>query len=410
MTKKSFLLDVKMICRLIMVQKQVAAVLHADWKPRSTYTPTEEETKTRRATYASRVWHKPRVVVEDIPIPEVSGKDVLVKLKACGICGSDMHLYESDKDGYILYPGLVKTPVVLGHELAGIIEKVGSEVTGVKVGDYVVCEEMWYCNECDPCRTGNFNQCINLQEMGFTDDGGCQQYMKIHQKFCWKINDFKKVYRTDDKIFEAGSLIEPACVAYNGMFIRAGGFKPGSSVVVWGTGPIGLGAVGLAKAAGAGRIFAFEPRKKRGQIAKGIGADEVFDPFELQKSGIEPWQKINELTGGEGVDMHVEAAGDPSFIMPQAEKCMAIGGKIVDIGRADKAAPVFFEMYQVRALQAYGTQGHAGAGVWPSVIKLMASGRLDTTPIITGRYSIPDVPKALEKLLNREDAKVTVKP
>jgi threonine dehydrogenase-like Zn-dependent dehydrogenase len=89
---------------------------------------------------------------------------------------------------------------------------------------------------------------------------------------------------------------------------------------------------------------------------------------------------------------------------------LASGGKIVDIGRADKAAPVFFEMYQVRALQAYGTQGHAGAGVWPSVIKLMASGRFDTTKMITGRCSIPDLPKALEKLLSKEDAKVTVKP
>lgn len=262
-----------------MAQKQLAAVLHADWKPRPTYKPSEEEVRTRRAVYASRVWHKPRVQVEEIPVPDIGPREVLVRLKACGICGSDMHLYESDKEGYILYPGLVKTPVVLGHELAGIVEKTGGEVTGVRTGDYVVCEEMWYCNECDPCRTGNFNQCINLQEMGFTDDGGCQQYMKIHQKFCWKINDFKKVFRTEDKIFEAGSLVEPACVAYNGMFIRAGGFKPGSSVAVWGTGPIGLGAVGLAKAAGAGRIFAFEPMKSRAAHSERSWCRRSFRPI-----------------------------------------------------------------------------------------------------------------------------------
>ena len=393
-----------------MTQKQTAAVLHADWKARPDYQPSEDEVKTRRAVYASRVWHKPRVLIEEIPVPEIGTKDVLVRLKACGICGSDMHLYESDKDGYMLYPGLVKTPVVLGHELAGMVEKVGSQVSGLKPGDMIACEEMWWCGECDACRTGYLNQCINLEEMGFTDNGGCEQYMKIHHKFCWKINDLKNVFRSEDRIFEAGSLVEPACVAYNAMFIRAGGFKPGSGVVVWGAGPIGLGAIGLAKAAGAGRIIAFEPKKRRAQIAKEVGADEVFDQFELQKSGTQPWEKVLELTGGEGVDMHIEAAGDPIFVMSQAERSLAFGGKIVDIGRADKAAPVFFELYQVRALQAYGSQGHAGSGVWPNVIKLMASGRLDTTKIITSRFNVPDVPKALEKLKEREDAKVTIKP
>jgi len=396
--------------RFALANKQVAAVLHADWKVRKGYTPTEEELTTKRATYGSRVWHKPRVMIEDIPIPEIGPKEVLVHLKACGICGSDMHLYESDQDGYMLYPGLVRLPVVLGHELSGQVEKVGSEVPSLRHGDMVTCEEMWWCGECDPCRTGYFNQCLHLEEMGFTHNGGFEQYMKIHHKFCWKINDFKKIYRSEDQVFEAGSIVEPACVSYNGMFIRAGGFKPGSAIAVWGSGPIGLGAIGLAKAAGAGRIIAFEPRRSRAAIAKDVGADEVFDPFELQRNGTEPWQKVLELTGGEGVDMHVEAAGDPAFIMPQAERCMTIGGKIVDIGRADKAAPVFFELYQVRALQAYGTQGHAGMGVWPNVVKLISSGKLDLTKIITGRYSVSEVPKALEKLKDRTDAKVTIKP
>jgi len=365
-----------------MTQKQIAAVLHADWKARAEYQPTQQEVSTRRATYASRIWHNPRVVVEEIAIPDTGPKDVLVRLKACGICGSDMHLFESDKDGYILYPGLVKTPVVLGHELSGQVERVGSEVSGLKVGDMVVCEEMWWCGECDPCRTGYLNQCVNLMEMGFTDNGGCEQFMRIHQKFCWKINDFTKVFKTEDKAYEAGSLVEPACVAYNAMFVRAGGFKPGSGVVVWGAGPIGLGAIALARAAGAGKIIAFEPRQKRAEIAKSVGADEVFDQYGLVKSGTQPWQKILELTGGEGVDMQVESAGDPSFVMPQAERCMNFGGKIIQIGRADKSAPIFLELYQTRALQVYGSQGHAGNAVWPNVIKLMASGRLDTTKII----------------------------
>lgn len=393
-----------------MVEKQSAAVLHADWKVRKSYTPAENEVRTRRAIYGSRVWHNPRVLIEEIPVPEIRPKEVLVRLKACGICGSDMHLYESDQEGYMLYPGLVKTPVVFGHELAGEVEKVGSGVSNLKPGDMVTCEEMWWCGDCDPCRTSYFNHCLNLEEMGFTYNGGFERYMKIHERFCWKINDFKKVYKSEGKIFEAGSLVEPTCVSYNAMFIRAGGFKPGSAVVVWGAGPIGLGAIALVKAAGASKIIAFEPQSSRAGLARQVGADEVFDPIELRKKGIEPWQKIVELTGGEGVDMHVESAGDPSAVMPQAERSLALGGKFVQIGRADKAAPVFFELYQVRSLQAYGSQGHAGSGVWPNVIKLVSSGRLDMTKIITARYSVPDVPKALEKLKKREDVKVTIKP
>jgi hypothetical protein len=392
-----------------MTEKQTAAVLHADWKPRKGYTPTAEETETKRATYASRVWHKPRVIVEDIPVPDIGPKDVLVRIKACGICGSDVHMYESDSEGYMIYPGLVKTPVVIGHELAGIVDKVGSEVARLKPGDYVACEEMWYCGECDPCRTSYFNHCLYLEEMGFTHNGGFEQYMRINHKYCWKINEFKNRFKAEDQVFEAGSLVEPGCVSYNGMFVRAGGFRPGSDVAVWGAGPIGLSAIGLAKAAGASKIIAFELIRERLDIAKKMGADYVFNPKELAEKGTRPSEKVMEVTGGKGAEMAVEAAGDPSAIIPEAERSLAIGGKIVDIGRADKAAPVFFELYQVRSLQAYGTQGHAGEAVWPRVINLIASGRYDPFPMLTARFSIPDTPKALERIRSRVDGKITIK-
>jgi len=393
-----------------MTGKQTAAVLHADWKPRKGYVPTAAEEASRRATYASRVWHNPRVVVEDIPTPEIGAKDVLVKIKACGICGSDVHMFESDSEGYMVYPGLVKTPVVIGHELAGVVEKVGSQVVKVKPGDYIACEEMWYCGECDPCRTSYFNHCLNLEEMGFTHNGGFEQYMRLHQKFCWNISEFKSRFRTDDQIFEAGSLVEPACVSYNGMFVRSGGFRPGSNVAVWGAGPIGLSAIGLAKAAGAAKIIAFEDIPQRLEMAKKVGADYAFSPKDLIRKGTQPWEKVLELTGGKGVEMHIEAAGDPSSIIPQSERSLTLGGKIVQIGRADKAAPVFFELYQVRSLQAFGTQGHAGEGVWPRVINLMASGRLDTLDIITARFTIPEINDALEQIRSRTDAKITIRP
>ncbi len=392
------------------MDKQLAAVLHANWKPREGYTPSSEETATRRARYASRVLHDPRVAVEDIAIPEVGTKDVLVRVKACGICGSDVHMHESDSEGYMVYPGLVKTPVVIGHELAGIVEKVGSEVTKFKQGDYVACEQMWYCGECDPCRTSFYNHCVNLEEMGFTINGGFEQYIRLHQRFCWSIDEFKSRFKNEDQIFEAGSLIEPACVSYNGIFVRAGGFRPGSNVAVWGAGPIGLSAIGLVKAAGAAKIFSFELIRERMDMAKRMGADFVFNPRELVDKGTEPWEKIVELTGGKGVEMNIEAAGDPTMIMPQAERSLALGGKFVQIGRSDETTPVFFEFYQVRSLQAFGTQGHAGEGVFPRVINLIASGRLDTLGLITARFRISDINMAFQKIKSRTDAKIIVKP
>jgi threonine dehydrogenase-like Zn-dependent dehydrogenase len=215
----------------------------------------------------------------------------------------------------------------------------------LKPGDLVACEEMWYCGDCDPCRMSYFNHCEYLEEMGFTHNGGFEQYMRVHQKFCWKINEFKNSFKREDQIFEAGSLIEPACVSYNGMFVRAGGFRPGSDAAVWGAGPIGLSAIGLAKAAGASKIIAFEFMKERSEIARKIGANHAFNPEELAQKGTQPWEKVMEVTDGKGVEMHIEAAGDPATNIPQAEKSLSIGGKIVAIGRADKAAPVFFELY-----------------------------------------------------------------
>jgi hypothetical protein len=393
-----------------MSDKQIAAVLHADWKPRKNYTPTPEETATRRAKYASRVWHNPRLIVEDISVPDVGPKDVLVRVKACGICGSDVHMNESDSEGYMVYPGLVKTPVVIGHELSGVVEKVGNEVTKVRQGDYVVSEQMWYCGECDPCRTSFYNHCVNLQEMGFTHNGGFEQYIRVHQKFIWSIESFKSRFGGEDQISEAGALIEPACVSYNGMFVRAGGFRPGSNVAVWGAGPIGLSAIGLAKAAGAAKIIAFELIPERMEIAKRTGADCVFNPKDLMEKGTQPWEKIVELTDGKGVEMHIEAAGDPITIMPQAERSLTLGGKIVQIGRTDKTAPVFFELYQVRSLQAFGTQGHAGEGVFPRVINLIASGRLDTLGIVTARFKVSEIGTAFERIRSRTDAKIMIKP
>ncbi len=396
-----------------------AAVVEAEFAPKPGYKITEAEKKTRKVREGSFVWRNPRLVLKtDYPKPKPGPGEVLIRVKACGICGSDIHFVETDEEGYILYPGLTKFPVVIGHEFSGIVEEVGPGVRWIKPGDAVTSEEMLWCGECTPCRMGYVNHCILLNdpanmeygELGFTHDGAMADYVVVKEKYIWKITPLFERYRSEEKAFEAGSLVEPTSVSYHAIFTRAGGFKPGAYVVVWGAGPIGLAAIGLCKAAGAGLIISFEPSPQRRELAKKMGADYTFDPYELKKQGIEPWEKIIDVTGGEGADLHVEAAGAPTATLPQMQKSLAIGGKIAWIGRAPKEVPIYLEIFQVRRSQLFGSQGHSGWGNFRNVIRLMAAGRIDMTQIITSRFKLDEVEKAFERAHKRIDGKITIKP
>jgi threonine dehydrogenase-like Zn-dependent dehydrogenase len=200
-------------------------------------------------------------------------------------------------------------------------------------------------------------------------------------------------------------MTEPSCVSYNAMFSRAGGFKPGHYVSVFGAGAIGLAAIGLAKAAGAGMIAAFEVSPPRRELAKQVGAEFVYDPRQVKPSEV-----MMELSKGEGFNFQVEAAGVPELVIPEMEKALAINGKIVQIGRAAQRVPMYLETFQVRRSQFYGAQGHSGDENFPNVIRLVASGRLDLSPIVTGRYNLKDVVQAINKSRDRTDGKIMVFP
>ena len=381
-----------------------ALVLSAQWDPRPDYQVSEWEKTTGKVITGSSVWRYPKLELKEWPDPKVGPDDVLIEVKAVGICGSDMHFYETDDDGYILYPGLTRFPVVLGHEFSGRIVEVGENVKSLKPGDPVTCEEMIWCGYCIPCRNGFPNHCENLEEIGFTIDGAMAKYIAIGAKYCWKVDGILERFG-EEKGFEVAALTEPTSVSYNAIFTRAGGFKPGAYVAVYGTGPIGLAAVGLAEAAGAGKIVAFEISQKRRELAKAVGADYVFDPTEVT-----PHEVLMDLSDGAGFDVHVEAAGVPHITVPEMEKALAINGKIVQIGRAPKRVPMYLETLQVRRSQVFGAQGHSGHQNFPNVIRMVASGRLDLSPIITGRYALDNALEAFERLRKREDGKIIIHP
>lgn len=384
-------------------------ILEADKDPREGYVLSEFEKTTGKIVTGSDVWRHPKLSVRDMKIPEIEPDQVLIKIKACGVCGSDLHFYETDDSGYMLYPGLTKFPAIIGHEFSGIIEKVGSDVKDFKPGDMVTAEEMIWCGECVNCRNGFPNQCINLEEIGFTIDGSMAQYIAIGAKYCWKLNSIMDRYQDEDKVFELGATVEPACVAYNGMFEIGGGFRPGAYVVVYGTGPIGLAACGLAKLGGATKVIAFEVSELRRKLAKDMGADYVFDPITLEKESKRPSDIVMELTNGEGADFQVESAGVPTKTIPEMEISLAVNGTIVQIGRAARRVPIYLEQFQVRRGHLHGAQGHSGHANFPNVIRLMASGMLDTTKMITSRYSFDGIVKALNPPVSEREGKMLLK-
>jgi threonine dehydrogenase-like Zn-dependent dehydrogenase len=380
-------------------------VLDAQWDPRPDYPLSDWEKETGKAITGSSIWRYPKLEVREWPDPKPGPRDVVVEVQACGVCGSDMHFYETDKDHYILYPGLTRFPTILGHEFSGKIVEVGPEVTERKVGDMVTVEEMQWCGHCIPCRNGYPNHCLNLEELGFTVPGAFANYIAVDEKYCWPIDAIVERFGSEERGYEVGALSEPTSVAYNGMFERAGGFRPGHYVSIFGAGPIGLAATGLAKAAGAGIIAVFEVSPARRELAAKVGADHVYDPRQVRASEV-----LMELSRGEGFNVHVEAAGAPQVTVPEMEKALAINAKIVQIGRAAQRVPMYLEAFQVRRAQAFGAQGHSGHETFPNVIRLVASGRLDLSPIITARYGMEQTVDAIAKSTQRIDGKIMVKP
>lgn len=380
-------------------------VLSADWNPKPGYPLSEWEKRTGKAITGNAVWRNPRLEVKQVPEPQIAPDQVLIQVKACGVCGSDMHFYETDDQHYVLYPGLTRFPSILGHEFSGQIVQVGQAVDDLEVGDMVTAEEMIWCGHCRSCRDGYPNHCTNLEELGFTINGAFAEYIAVGAKYCWKLNELMDACGGDaDQVYEMGATVEPSSVSYNCVFERAGGFRPGATVVVYGQGPIGLTAAAECKAAGAAKVIAFEVSGPRRQISKEMGADYVYNPLE-----VDPATVIMDLTQGRGADLQIEAAGAPDKTIPHMEKSLAINGKIAQVGRAATRVPMYLETLQVRRGQVFGSQGHSGHGIFPSVINMMAAGLIDTRKMITAHYTLDTVVDAIAQSTTRTDAKIMVK-
>jgi threonine dehydrogenase-like Zn-dependent dehydrogenase len=380
------------------------------WKPREGYTPAKRETEDQRALWGSQVFYKPSLEIVEKPIPSPKDDEVLMKVGGVGVCGSDVAFLGEDAEGYLRFSGHCKLPCVIGHEYSGEIVSIGRNVKGFKAGDLITAETMNWCGECMACRMGMFNQCENLEEIGFTLDGGYAQYMVVKEKYCFNINKLVDIYQTKEKALLVGALIEPMAVAYNSVFTRGGGIMPGDNVAIFGCGPIGLSALMLTKAAGAATIIAFEITQSRMALARELGADYVFNPVELQKQGKTPAQAIMEKTGGVGAMAVIDAVENHNRTMPDMENAIAVGGKVMVIGLDPGKTNVTFNKFQKKGANITAGIGSAGHGIWYAIIRLIAAGRIDPSKMISKCFGIDDAIQAIEEARRAEGGKYVVTP
>jgi threonine dehydrogenase-like Zn-dependent dehydrogenase len=342
-----------------------------------------------------------------MPDPSPRADEVVIGVRACGICGSDFHFVETDVQGYMLYPGLVRTPVVPGHEFAGVVEAVGPDVRDFAPGDLVCAEEIAWCGECLACRAGRPNNCTRIEELGFSFDGAHADLVVTRARYCWSLAPLLEAGVPAERAVQMGALVEPTGVAYVALFVSAGGFLPGSSVGVVGAGPIGLAAIALARAAGSGRVIAFEVSEGRRTLALAMGADAVFDPGGLGPDGIAT--AARDASRGLGLDMWVEASGAAGVAESMAAS-LAPAGRMVLVGRGPHTVDLDPEWLIVRGAGIQGSIGHSGSGTFGHVIDLMAAGRLDMTRIVSGTVDLDGAARLLDGTPRREAGKTLVIP
>ena len=380
-----------------------ALVLDAEWNPRDDYDLSDAEEATRRAMNSSQIWQHPEMRVEERERPEPAPDEVLVRVRYAGICGSDVSMIETGDDGYMHYSAYTRFPSVTGHEFSGEVVETGSDTDLFEVGEPVTAEVTDYCARCQLCRQGFHGHCENFEQIGFTMDGAFAEYVTVPEKLLWSVASLEEAYDTEDDFYRGAATVEPSTISYYGLFGRADGVWPGDYHVYHGVGPIGLTGMNVSRAAGAGKVIAFEPSDPRREIANDLGFEHVYNPIEA-----DPVEIVQAVTDGEGADVHVETSGAVGATYPVIEDTLAERAKVIHISNAGSDPSIALRKYQGNSAQLYGSEGHTGQQVYPRTIRLMAAGHLDNLPMITSTYKLKNADEAIRQAAKRVDGKVLI--
>lgn len=387
-----------------------AFVLRGEWNPLPGTKLGARELNDHRAYVSGSVWNNLSCGIEDVPTPVPKDDEVLIKIGACGVCGSDIHSIEAKDDGYMVFNCHTRLPVILGHEFAGEIVEVGKALKEqYRVGDIIAVEQIHYCGKCRNCRIGLVNNCENREDIGLSADGAFCEYAVVPEKYIIRINDIAERLGDKQAAFEVGALAEPMSVAYHSVMINAGGIKPGANVAVIGAGPIGLSAAALCRASGAAKVFLFDTNHERLKMAGKMGVDVCFNPMEFDSTA-QIGEAIMELTDGIGCHINVEAAGNPGATYPMVADIMAAHAKLVQIGLPGKVPPIDMTPFIYHGTSVYCCSGSAGYDIFPSVLRMFASGKLDVRDMISARYPLEETREAIRDAAGGSPGKVMVSP
>jgi len=327
----------------------------------------------------------------EYPIPLLQGDQVLIRVKAASICGTDLHIY--NWNDWAINAG-IKMPIVLGHECCGEVVEVGPSVKTLKAGDYVACETHIPCGRCYQCNNGLQHICSDLKLYGIHMNGCFAEYSKISERCAIKISD-----KINPKI---GAVLEPLGTAIRACIeIEASG----KNVAVIGCGPIGLMAVNALKAFGTANIIAVDVNELRLNIAKKVGATHIVNPVE-----VDPAKYIIEITKGIGVDAFIDASGNNRAIVSGFES-LRKGGMAALIGLPSK--PLEIELVSkviFKEARIVGIHGRKMNESWTTMLNLLDMDLLNIDPIITHVLRLEDFEKGFEILSNGTGGKVILVP
>lgn len=315
--------------------------------------------------------------IEEIPQPEVGEDEVLIQVKMCGICGTDVHIFEGDKGAAEVNP-----PTVLGHEFAGVIAAVGAGVRQYKMGDRVCIDPNCYCEMCEPCRSGAVHFCEHMTGYGTTVDGGFAEYCKVKESQVYLLGEHTS--------FEQGAMAEPVACCLHGIDMCE--IKPGSHALIIGGGMIGLLMLQLAKLAGASRTALLEPVEEKRKTGKALGADLCIDPLH------EDVKETLKRAGMDSIDTVIECVGKPVTI----EQAIEIAGNkavVMMFGLTKPDEQISVKPFSIFQKELVLKSSYINPYTQKRALELIDSGRLDVNSMV---YEICGLEKLKEILGNPE--------
>lgn len=326
---------------------------------------------------------EPGAELDVVDIPRINPEEVLVKVKVASICGTDVHIYRWNEWAQ----NRIKPPLIIGHEFAGEVVEVGTNVKSLKVGDFVSAETHIPCNQCFQCKTGKQHICKNVSILGVDINGVFADYVALPEICAWK---------NSEKIpFEFASVQEPLG---NSVYATLeGGGVTGKKVAIFGCGPTGLFAVGVARVSGASEIISVGKHEFRMEIAKKMGADHI-----LKYPDDDIVKLITEITDGEGVDVVIEMTGSQDAIN-QGLSVLKKGGRFTMFGipsgkvEIDLANGIIF-----KGAVVIGISGRKMFDTWYRVAGLLESKRIDISPVITHKFPLEEFKKGFELMMSEE--------